>query len=152
MALIMPGNLQGGLGLGRRWGGVEGGRSRARTGSHRASGAVKRLRETKEKVSIGKKFKEGTWPREQVNWIVRREKEDQACAWRGHKGKRVEVGTSLRGKRAQACDSVLSNEAAPFLPSAGGWLLETHPTPMSHHSRPCVPCRHRRTMTGQSYL
>ena len=130
----MPGNLQGGLGLGRRWGGVEGGRSRDRKGSHGASGAVKRLQETKENVSIGKKFKEGTWPREQVNRIVRREKEDQACAWRGYKEKRVEVGTSMRGQGPQACDSVLSNEAAPFLPSARGGAAadppHTHESPL----------------------
>lgn len=125
----MTGNPQGSLGLVRQWGGVEGGRSRDRKGSHRASGAVKRLRETKEKVSIGKEFKEGTWPRRQVNWIVRREEEDQACAWRGHREKRVEVGTSKRGLRAQACDSVLSNEAAPFLPSAGD-PPHTHESPL----------------------
>lgn len=103
-----------GDGVGPKAGGAETRRA------HRASGAVKRLWETKQKVSTGKKFKEGTWPREQANWIIRREEEDQACAWRGYKEKRVEVGTSVRGLRAQACDSVLSNEAAPFLPSAGG--------------------------------
>ena len=130
----MAGNLQGGVGLRRRWGGVEGGRSRDKKGSHRASGAVKSLWETKQKVSIGQKFKEGTWPREQANWIIRREEEDQACAWRGYKEKKVEVGTSMRGLQAQACDSVLSNEAAPFLPSARGAAAgdspHTHESPL----------------------